>query len=135
MMPEGFEMAIDLQQMADLIAYLKSNGAAPKNFPENKPELVTGRDGSLMLPATKAQIFGYAIVFETEFKNIGYWHGADDYAAWTIRIDKAGEFDVHLDYACAESSAGNLGAASGGRPVITTLYAAISSSSAWSSWG
>jgi putative heme-binding domain-containing protein len=109
MMPEGFEAALTPQQMADLVAFLKLSAVGPrKEFPGNAPELVTASaDGSLVLPATKAEIYGGQVAFETEFKNIGMWTGEGDSVAWTARVEKAGDYDVYLDYACADNSAGN----------------------------
>jgi hypothetical protein len=107
MMPEGFEAAYTPQQMADLVAFLKS-GRPRKQLPGNAPETIAqGSQGVLLLPAAKAEIYGDRIVLETQFGNIGHWHGAGDYAAWTIRVDKAGEYDAWVDFACADYSAGN----------------------------
>ena len=108
MMPEGFEAAFTPEQMADLIAHIKSSGPPPKQFAGNTPQPVTAAaDGSLLLPASHAEIRGGPITLESEFKNIGMWQGQDDHVVWTIGVEKGGEFDVHFDYACAENSAGN----------------------------
>ena len=109
MMPEGLEGAISPEQMADLVAYLKHSSAPRKELPGNTPALVKqGADGSLLLPATKAEIYGDGpIVLESEFGNIGYWNNAADHVAWLVQVDKPGEYDVHFDYACADESAGN----------------------------
>jgi putative membrane-bound dehydrogenase-like protein len=107
MMPEGFEAAFAPQQMADLIAFLKQPGAR-KEFAGNMPTPIKpSKDGALMLPATKAEIFGGAIMLESEFQNIGYWSGPSDHAAWSIELAKAGDFDVYIDYACTADTAGN----------------------------
>ncbi|HEV8544023.1 MAG TPA: PVC-type heme-binding CxxCH protein, partial [Verrucomicrobiae bacterium] len=107
LMPEGMEQAIDLQQMGDLLAFLKS-GVTPKKLEGNAPQLITpASNGTLMLSASRAEIYGGDITFETSFQNIGYWYGKDDHAAWNMRVDRGGDFDVYLDYACARSAAGN----------------------------
>jgi putative membrane-bound dehydrogenase-like protein len=107
MMPEGFESAFTPQQMADLVAFLKS-GASAKKFAGNSPKTIeSGKDGSLMLRAASAEIFGEHAVFETEYGNVGFWTGNDDQAVWTIHLTKPMEYDVYLDYACAAESAGN----------------------------
>lgn len=106
LMPEGLEQAITIEGMADLITYLRS-GNPPKAFPDQKPELVKSTADTLLLPAAKAEIYGDQIAFEDDFKNIGMWHGENDYVAWTAEVEKAGAYDVHLDYACATDSAGN----------------------------
>ena len=107
MMPEGFEASYTPQQMADLVAYIRSS-RTPRRFPGNEPSPVAqSADGTLMLPATKAEIFGDRAVLEDEFHNIGYWSGAADEVAWTARVAKPGTFDVYLDYACSQSAAGD----------------------------
>lgn len=109
MMPEGLEAGLSPEQMADLIAYVKSGAPPRKQLPGNAPALVKqGKDGSLFLPATQAEIYGDGpIVFESEFKNIGYWAGASDHVAWLVQIEKPGDYDVYFDYACANDSAGD----------------------------
>jgi hypothetical protein len=109
MMPEGLEAGITPEQMADLIAYIRSGAPRRKQLPGNTPVLVkqSAPDGSLLLPATAAEFYGEGpIVLETEFRNVGYWNAPGDYVAWTIQLDKAGEYDVYADYACAAESAG-----------------------------
>ena len=87
LMPEGLEQAITIEGMADLIAYLRS-GNPPKELPGQKPELVKSTADSVLLPATKAEIYGDQIAFEDDFKNIGFWHGENDYVAWTVEMRK-----------------------------------------------
>ncbi len=107
LMPDGFEAACTPEQMADLVAFLKS-GASPRQFTGNAPKLVEpGKNGSLILNASAAEILGERVVFENEFKNIGFWEARDDQVAWTIRVDKPGEYEVHLDYACVANSSRN----------------------------
>ncbi|MEO6437523.1 MAG: PVC-type heme-binding CxxCH protein, partial [Tepidisphaeraceae bacterium] len=107
MMPEGLEAAITPQQMADLVAYLRG-AESHKKLSGNEPALITqGGDGTLILPAAKAEIFGGPITLESEFGNIGWWNDQNDHVAWAVQVNKPGEFDVHLDYACADDSAGN----------------------------
>jgi putative heme-binding domain-containing protein len=107
LMPEGLEADLPPAAMADLIAYLTATTSPPKKIPGNNPELITAGKGTLTLPAANAAIFGNSITFESEFHNIGFWQGANDHVAWSIRLDKAVTFDVYLDYACAQDSAGN----------------------------
>ena len=107
MMPEGFEAAYTPQQMADLVAFLKSSRQR-RQFPGNTPEMIIqSSEGALMLPAHKAEIYGDQVVLETEFRNIGYWYGAGDHAVWTVQVNKPAEYDVYFDYACAAYAAGN----------------------------
>ena len=65
-----------------------------------------------------AEIFGGDITFETPFQNIGCWHDAQDHAAWTVQLDKEGRFDVYLDYACDNPSAGNRFVLEGAQPTL-----------------
>jgi putative membrane-bound dehydrogenase-like protein len=124
MMPEGVEAAVDPQGMADLIAFLKS-GAARKTFAGNEPRTVApSGDDALLLPAAAAEIYGDGIAFEPEFENIGMWHGADDRVAWNATVARAGTFDVYLDYACAEHSAGNAMRLAAGQESLETEVAA-----------
>lgn len=107
LMPEGLEQAIDQQQMADLIAFVRS-GQERKSFTGNDPQtIIAGSDGSLLLPASKAEIFGGEIAFEPPFQNVGMWHGQDDHVVWTVQTVQPAEYDLYLDYACVEGAAGN----------------------------
>jgi hypothetical protein len=35
------------------------------------------------------------------------WHGVNDYVTWSVIVPKSGRYDVYLDWACANESAGN----------------------------
>ncbi len=120
MMPDGFEAALSPQQLADVIAFIRSGSSPRKQLAGNTPELVkAASDGSIMLPANKAEVFGERIVFETEFGNLGYWEAAGDHAAWTFAVAKEQTFDIYLDYACQSSSVGNPYAVEVGGKTIT----------------
>lgn len=107
LMPEGLEQGIDPNQMADLLAYLRE-GKPRKEIAGNAPETVkAGNDGVLMLPATKAELFGEHITFEPEFQNIGYWDRPEEYVVWTVEVPEPGRYTLFMDAACASGSAGN----------------------------
>jgi putative membrane-bound dehydrogenase-like protein len=106
LMPEGLEKDLSHQDLADVIAYLSAN-APPKAFPGNTPAVIRPAGGRLDLLATNGAIYGGEICFEQPFRNVGFWHGADDHVVWTIELPRAGRFDVWLDWACADDSAGN----------------------------
>jgi putative membrane-bound dehydrogenase-like protein len=107
LMPEGLEKDVTPAEMSDLLAYLQP-GPTYKQFAGNAPQTVKpGIDGAIELFATNGEIYGDEIIFEPEFKNLGYWHGANDYAAWTVELDDRGRYDIYLDGACDPSSAGN----------------------------
>src|SRR6185503_3075271 len=107
LMPEGIDQTMNLQDMADLLAFVIPR-TPPKRFAGNEPALVTPGPGEvLLLPATRAEIFGGGIAFEAPFQNIGMWHGSEDHVAWALQVNQSGPYDVYLDYACADGSAGN----------------------------
>ena len=108
-MPEGLEKEVKPEDMADLIAHVRSVGPQPKpkSFAGNKPELVRpARDGSLLLTAADCEIYGPTVLFEEKYGNLGYWTSEDDRAIWTVEVTRAGKYAVWLDWACEESSAG-----------------------------
>ncbi|HEX5271387.1 MAG TPA: PVC-type heme-binding CxxCH protein, partial [Gemmataceae bacterium] len=116
LMPEGLEKDVKKQDLADLIAYLGSLGSPSKQFPGNTPVPVKAAKGEYALLATTAAIYGGEIAFEGKpFDNIGMWHGKDDRVSWTVEVEKAGEYDVWLDWACADESAGNAYVLDGGK--------------------
>lgn len=108
-MPEGLEKEIKPQDLADLIAHIRSQGPQPKRkvFAGNKPELVRpAGDGSLLLSAATCEIYGPTIVLEKKYGNLGYWTSTDDRAVWTIEVTKPGRYAVWLDWACPPDMAG-----------------------------
>ncbi len=116
-MPEGLELGLWLsikeplmtaESLADLIAFVQSSGPPPKKFDGNQPEPVTAdASGTLKLLATNAEVYGKTLVFEPQFKNLGYWGSVDDRAVWTINVAKPGKHSIRLNYACDNSTAGN----------------------------
>jgi alpha-L-fucosidase len=71
------------------------------------------------LLATNARIYGPKLVYETKYKNLGWWQSADDAAEWSLQIPAAGKYRVTLDYACEASAAGDtLQLAIGGQTVL-----------------
>jgi hypothetical protein len=108
-MPEGLEKEIKPQDMADLIAHIRSQGPQPKRkeFEGNKPELVhPAADGSLLLLASNCEIYGPTVVLEKQYGNLGNWSSTDDHAVWTIEAARPGRYAVWLDWACAPDVAG-----------------------------
>jgi putative membrane-bound dehydrogenase-like protein len=107
LMPEGLEKDLPKKDMADLLAFITAIRTPPKAIAGNTPTLVKPVDGRLTLRAANAEIYGNDITFEPEFKNIGYWHGGNDRAEWRLQLEKAGSFDVYLDYACDAGNSGS----------------------------
>ncbi|MFP6874772.1 MAG: PVC-type heme-binding CxxCH protein [Verrucomicrobiales bacterium] len=100
LMPEGLEEAISIANMGHLLAYLRTAGARHKKFANNEPRLIKqSGDGSLILPATAAALYGPSIVFEQKYRNIGYWGHEQDRAEWVFHLDRAGEYDLWADWA------------------------------------
>lgn len=108
LMPEGLENDLSPQDVADVIAYVASAGPPPKRVEGNEPALVKpDDDGSIALQAAKAEIFGSSLTFEPRYGNLGWWSAPDDRAAWEFEVAKPGKYDVWLDWACHDSTAGN----------------------------
>ncbi len=131
-MPEGLEKDISKQDMADLLAYLGQLGPPPKQMPGNSPELVKPNgDGVLALLASNCEVYGDSIVFEPQLGDIGMWHGAEDHVVWAIEIQQQGRYEVHLDFACADYSAGNAFVLEGIDPPIRGI---VPGTGAWSNY-
>ncbi|MDA1015907.1 MAG: c-type cytochrome [Planctomycetota bacterium] len=108
LMPEGFERDMSQQDLSDVITFVQSTAVASKKFPNNQPRTIEAdKENSLTLPAGAAEIFGPTLVFEQQFKNLGFWSSREDYAAWTINVRAAGRYSVQLDYAVETSCAGD----------------------------
>jgi putative heme-binding domain-containing protein len=108
-MPEGLEQQVKPQEMADLIAHVRSVGPQPqrKTFEGNRPELVRpARDGALLLSAANCEIYGPTVVLEKQYGNLGYWTTQEDHATWSVEVTKAGKYAVWLDWACDPGAAG-----------------------------
>ncbi|MCI0638361.1 MAG: neutral/alkaline non-lysosomal ceramidase N-terminal domain-containing protein [Gemmataceae bacterium] len=107
LMPLGLEKELAPKDMADVFAYLTHGAPSPKKFAGNEPAVVQAEKGQLTLRASQCEIHGGDIAFESDFKNIGMWHGVNDHVVWRIRLDKPAAFDVIMDHACHPNSAGN----------------------------
>ncbi|MDG3003442.1 neutral/alkaline non-lysosomal ceramidase N-terminal domain-containing protein [Paludisphaera mucosa] len=108
LMPEGLENDLKPTDVADVVAYLSQGASRPKVQEGNRPEVVkAGPDGVIRLIAADAEIFGPNLLFETEHGNLGYWHAAADHAGWTFEVDHGAMFNVALEWACDDGSAGN----------------------------
>lgn len=128
LMPEGLERDLKKQDLADVLTFLATGTAAPKTFPGNAPAITRPENGQLALTATVAEIYGGEIVFETPFRNIGFWHGAQDHVAWSVQTPQDDDYDVYLDASCAPDSAGNAFVIEGGQ---TPIRGAVESTGGW----
>jgi putative heme-binding domain-containing protein len=107
LMPEGMEQNIDLRELGHLIAFLREHGLRPNEVPGNRPRrIAAGPEGSVRLPADAAEIYGNRLAFEPTHRNLGWWIQEQDRAAWTFAIDRAGTYDVWLEWACPDDGAG-----------------------------
>ncbi len=107
-MPDGMEKEMSKQDMADMIAYVRSTGPPPRSFPGNRPKVVRPEEnGTLRLLATTCKIYGPRLVFEQKYQNLGWWVREQDRAVWSLKVRQAGAYRVTLDYACAQDSAGS----------------------------
>jgi putative membrane-bound dehydrogenase-like protein len=134
LMPEGIERDIAPPQMADLLAYLAGAAAPPKTFAGVVPRTIKpDSQGAILLRANECEIRGPTLIFEPEFKNLGYWQSDDDSATWTIDVPRTGDFDVELDYACADDSGGNhfVLATTAGDLTGTAIRGAVAGTGGW----
>jgi putative heme-binding domain-containing protein len=107
LMPEGLENALTPQSAADLIAFLRSQ-IRPKGFPGNEPRMMQPSvDGTIHLTAGNAEIYGDTLVFEPNYRNLGYWESESDRAVWIARLPKDGSYDVYLNYSVPEERQNN----------------------------
>ena len=107
LMPEGLEKDLSPQSVADLIKFLGSVSAPPKQVEGNRPSIVRPVQGRLSLRAATAAIYGTDITFEPPLGNIGYWHSPQDHLVWSVDLPVAGSFDVYMEGACDPGSQGN----------------------------
>jgi len=102
LMPEGLEQVLSVQDLANLVAHINASGAPPKRQPGNTPGRVkAGTDGTLLLTAANAEIYGETLMFEEKYGNLGFWRSANDKAVWSVDAKAAGEYEVRLNWARA----------------------------------
>jgi putative heme-binding domain-containing protein len=135
LMPEGLENDLRPADLADLIAYIASGGAAqPRTLAGNHPETVEqAADGSIRLAAETASVFGPALAFEPEHKDLAGWTSPDDRAAWTFRVARPGTFTVTMDWACPDNLAGGtFSVRAGPKTIQGTVGGTGAGDAAWS---
>jgi putative membrane-bound dehydrogenase-like protein len=110
LMPEGLEKDLSPQDMADLLAYLSGFRPPRKTFDGNEPKVVQPERlrGEFWLLAADCEIYGKTLIFEPQYRNLGYWQSDDDHAVWSCEVTRPGKYAVSLDYACEEGAAGQV---------------------------
>lgn len=76
---------------------------------ETAQRIQPGKDGVIVMPASKAKVFGKQLQFEPlPHKNtVGYWVNADDYATWKIDVPAPGDYNVHIFQGCGGGQGGS----------------------------
>ena len=59
------------------------------------------------MTAKNCRIYGPALRFEETYGNLGFWSGAQDRAEWTLDVPRAATYEVWMDFACDQGTAGN----------------------------
>jgi putative membrane-bound dehydrogenase-like protein len=108
-MPEGLYGKMNLQQMADLFAFLGCRESPPRQFAGNTPaEIVRGPDTAFTMPASAAAIYGEDVRFDPQGGCVTSWANPDVCVAWPLRnFVMHSTYDVWVEYACADAAAGN----------------------------
>ena len=107
LMPDGMEKLIDVDDMTDLLAYLRDLRPPPRVFDGNQPKAVEPDEhGALQLAATDCWIYGETLEFESKHGNLGFWNRESDYAEWLVNVPHSGTYEVVMEYACDNGSAG-----------------------------
>lgn len=128
-MPEGFERELRPKEMMDLLRYLQEQRTPPKQVPGNSPTLVQAKSSDLIqLLASQCSIYGQTLVYESGYRNLGFWSSGSDKAVWTLETDQAGNYTVELEFACHVNSSGNHLVFEAGD---TKLTAAVPSTGSW----
>jgi hypothetical protein len=98
------------RSLAIVFVCLVAGAAAqdPKEFPGNKPETILPKaDGTLVLPASKCEVYGTTLQYMPEDKALGWWNTSDDHAVWKLSGVTPGVYEVWFEWSCADDSAGN----------------------------
>lgn len=130
LMPEGFEQNASTDDVNHLWAFLRALRQPPKSLEGNTPVIIeVPAEGNVVLPASKAEIYGGDITFEIPSQNIGYWHGKDDFVRWRIRSAEPRTVAIWAEWACDPGAAGNPFQLDG---ITPPLKGAIRSTGGWS---
>ena len=78
---------------------------APRSSANHRELIKENSDGSYYLLAQSAEAIGPNIKYMPEWKAFG-WFNTDDRAEWDLQIDKAGKYDVYIEWSVSDSEAG-----------------------------
>lgn len=106
-MPEKLEAKMDLQQMADLFAFIAQSGPLRLEVAGNRPTTVTpGPDGSLELRAALCEIYSPGITMGAEHL-VWFYKSPNDHVVWNVDVPKAGRYEVWIDWSQVDQYADN----------------------------
>lgn len=115
LMPERLDQEIKVADMFDLIHFVRNAvdklpaARKRKSFSGNEPQVVYANPkGDLVLAATNCEIYGPKIMYESKYKNLGFWGHVDDQARWKLKLSQPGRYEVFLNYSCPAETSGNL---------------------------
>jgi hypothetical protein len=106
-MPEKLEAKLDLQQMADLFAFIAQSGPPRREVAGNRPATVTAQpDGSLELRSALCEIYSPGIKMGGEHL-VWFYKGPNDHVVWSVDAPKAGRYEVWIEWSQIDEYADN----------------------------
>ncbi len=107
-MPEGLERELNITDMTHLLSYIADLGPPRRSFAGNNPkQLQPDEGGVIRMTAADCRIYGETIAFEPRYGNLGMWQSQTDQAEWLIELSQTGTYEILMEYACDDSTAGN----------------------------
>jgi mono/diheme cytochrome c family protein len=64
-------------------------------------------NGEIVLPASKATVFGRRLAYRPTLNVLAPWTVAEDIAEWQVKVEKTGTYDVTVNLAADDKSAGD----------------------------
>jgi alpha-L-fucosidase len=88
----------------DTIVVLELAGKPEVEFTVRQSE-----NGEVDLPARLAKVHGQTARYESGdgHDNIGYWTDVNDWVSWEFVVEKGGDFEVVITYACDKGTGGS----------------------------
>jgi alpha-L-fucosidase len=106
----------------------------PKVSEAAVPAVKADASGVLMLKASGAEVHGESARYEQGDgkDNIGFWTNPGDYVAWAVDVPKAGDYVVHVTYACPADNEGSKFSVGPDKGAAAT--GAVKSTGSWTSF-